>query len=187
MYAVLKVQTGFCEQKRGVKRVKKDVAMHITVIAVGKLKEKEYVSLCAEYEKRISRFAKMTLKEVSDFDCDADALAVNKEGAEIIKALPKSAYVVVCDPAGAPLSSEGLAEKLTSLGNCGESEVCFVIGGSCGVSDEVSNHGAVIQNVVDTLRGATEVATNALEGMKVVDIIERIYAVRGPGTATARD
>ncbi len=137
MYAVLKVQTGFCEQKRGIKRVKKDVAMHITVIAVGKLKEKEYVSLCAEYEKRISRFAKMTLKEVSDFDCDADALAVNKEGAEIIKALPKSAYVVVCDPAGAPLSSEGLAEKLTSLGNCGESEVCFVIGGSCGVSDEV--------------------------------------------------
>ena len=50
-----------------------------------------------------------------------------------------------------------------------------------------SNHGAVIQNVVETLRGSTEVATNALEGMKVVDIIERIYAVRGPGTATARD
>ncbi len=44
-----------------------------------------------------------------------------------------------------------------------------------------SNHGAVIENVVETIKGSMQVATNALEGMKVVDIIERIYKVRGPG------
>ncbi len=49
-----------------------------------------------------------------------------------------------------------------------------------------SNHGAVIENVVQTLQGNTEVATNALEGMKIVDIIERIYQVRGEGESTFR-
>jgi UDP-N-acetyl-2-amino-2-deoxyglucuronate dehydrogenase len=50
-----------------------------------------------------------------------------------------------------------------------------------GYKGSASNHGAVIENVIDTLYGETEVATNALEGMKIVDIIERVYAVRGPG------
>ncbi|TCO08414.1 Gfo/Idh/MocA family protein [Natronoflexus pectinivorans] len=50
-----------------------------------------------------------------------------------------------------------------------------------GYKGSASNHSAVIENVVETLNGNTEVATNALEGMKIVDIIERIYQVRGPG------
>ncbi|ASB49211.1 Gfo/Idh/MocA family protein [Alkalitalea saponilacus] len=50
-----------------------------------------------------------------------------------------------------------------------------------GYKGSASNHAAVIENVVETLNGNTEVATNALEGMKIVDIIERIYQVRGPG------
>lgn len=56
-----------------------------------------------------------------------------------------------------------------------------------GYKGSASNHAAVILNVVDTLRGTTEVATNALEGMKIVDIIERIYEVRGAGASVNRN
>lgn len=55
-----------------------------------------------------------------------------------------------------------------------------------GYKGSASNHAAVIDNVVQTLKGTTEVATNALEGMKIVDIIERIYEVRGPGPSVNR-
>jgi len=56
-----------------------------------------------------------------------------------------------------------------------------------GYKGSASNHGAVIENVVKTLKGEMHVATNALEGMKVVDIIERIYSVRGDGALTIRE
>jgi hypothetical protein len=44
-----------------------------------------------------------------------------------------------------------------------------------------NNHGFIIDNVVDTLKGRTTITTNALEGLKIVDIIERIYSLRGTG------
>ncbi len=111
--------------------------MHITVIALGKLKEKEYISLCNEYEKRISRYCKINIKELPDKDCDNDPLAIIKEGEEIIRCLPKGAYVIVCDVKGKALDSTELSKKLVSLGNASQSEVCFVIGASRGVSEEV--------------------------------------------------
>jgi predicted dehydrogenase len=55
-----------------------------------------------------------------------------------------------------------------------------------GYKGSAANHGAVIDNVVATLLGTTEVGTNAMEGMKIVDIIERIYEVRGDGTSVNR-
>lgn len=52
--------------------------------------------------------------------------------------------------------------------------------------DPAYNHGAVIENVVQTLQGNTGVGTNALEGMKIVDVIERIYQICGAGESTFR-
>lgn len=110
----------------------------ITIIAVGKLKRSEYKSLTDEFIKRISSYSKIQLIEIADEDCDANKLiAITKEGKGIIAKIPKSAYVIACDPKGQMLDSEGFAKKMQSIFNSSISDICFIIGGSAGLSEEV--------------------------------------------------
>lgn len=114
--------------------------MNITVICIGKLKEKFFKDACDEYIKRLGRYGKITVKELSEVQGNSGQDSV-KEGQAIIKALPKGAYIIPLCIEGTELSSPRLAEKISLLSISGTSEIAFIIGGSDGLSDEVKQKG----------------------------------------------
>lgn len=107
--------------------------MNITIVCVGKLKEKYWQDAAAEYLKRLGRFAKLSVAELPESKSDDKA----EESAEILNHIPKSAYVIALDAGGKRFSSEGLAEKISKLNVDGVSDICFIIGGSNGFDDNV--------------------------------------------------
>ena len=111
--------------------------MKFTVVAVGKLKERFWADACAEYLKRLQPYAKAAIVEIPDVDparAGGEAAAVEREGGAILKALPARSHVIALAINGKQRSSEGLAARIDELGLSGESEIAFVIGGSCGLS-----------------------------------------------------
>lgn len=114
--------------------------MRFTIVAVGKLKERFWAEACAEYLKRLQSYAKTTVLEVADVDpakAGGEAVGLRREGQAVLKTLPERAHVVLLAIDGKQRSSEGLAAHLDDLGVSGKGDIAFVIGGSCGVSDEV--------------------------------------------------
>ena len=114
--------------------------MRITVVAVGKLKERFWADACAEYLKRLKAYARVTVTEVADVDpgrAGGVAAARAKEGEAILAALPEAAHVVLMAIEGKQRSSEGLSRRLDELALSGRSDIAFVIGGSDGVSSAV--------------------------------------------------
>lgn len=117
--------------------------MRFTVVAVGKLKERFWTDACGEYLKRLQPYAKTSVIEVADVDparVGGEAAAVSREGEGILRALaglPDRARVVLLAIGGKARSSEGLSAHLDDLALSGTSDVAFIIGGSCGVSDAV--------------------------------------------------
>ena len=115
----------------------------ITLITVGKLKEKFYLSAAAEYEKRLKGFCRFSIVELPESRLpDAPSPAQIKNGldkeAEAIQAkIPKGAWFCVLTPEGKLLSSEALAQKLADVKNNGKNSVCFLIGSSFGIADSV--------------------------------------------------
>lgn len=110
----------------------------ITIIAVGKLKNDAYKTLTEDYLKRIYRFMKITLVEVSDRDCDGEGdAAVEKEGEDILKKIPSRSFVISCTPEGKTMDSVAFARRLQDIFNSSVSDICFIIGGSAGLSDKV--------------------------------------------------
>lgn len=118
--------------------------MNISVICVGKLKEKYWTQAVAEYAKRLSGYCSLDIVELKearlpDRAGPAEEQAVKEaEGAEILKRLRDNMYVITLEVKGKELSSEKLAEKIDSLAVGGRSNIAFVIGGSLGLSEEVS-------------------------------------------------
>ena len=114
--------------------------LKITIVAAGKLKEKFWVLACEEYLKRLQSYVKVKVVETSDFDpakSGGVTAATNKESSLICSAIPESAYCILLDVGGELLSSEGISSRLDKLSVDGRSEICFVIGGSCGVNEDV--------------------------------------------------
>ncbi|MBU5676369.1 23S rRNA (pseudouridine(1915)-N(3))-methyltransferase RlmH [Alkaliphilus sp. MSJ-5] len=117
--------------------------MNITIISVGKLKEKYLKQGIEEYTKRLSRYTKLNLVEVPDEKAPEnlsnaeEQIVKNKEGEGILKHIKEGTYVIALDLKGKMLSSEELADKLQNLGITGNSNIAFIIGGSLGLSDEV--------------------------------------------------
>ena len=117
--------------------------MKITVLCVGKIKEKFFADAIKEYSKRLSRYCKLEIVEVADEKTPdgASDLVVSqikdKEAERMEKYLPDSAYVIALAIEGKMLSSEQLAGKINQLGVGGESHIQFIIGGSLGLSDKV--------------------------------------------------
>lgn len=114
--------------------------MKITLICVGKLKEKFWVQACAEYLKRLSAYARVDVCEVADIDpakAGGEAAAREKEGAAILARCPADAHCVLLAIEGTQRSSEALSARLDELTVQGTSSFAFVIGGSYGVSDQV--------------------------------------------------
>lgn len=117
--------------------------MKITILAVGKIKEKYLKDAIAEYSKRLSRYCKLELIEVSDEKTPEQASAAvedairEKEGERLLKYIKDDAFVVTLEIKGKQLTSEELADKIEKLGIAGESQIVFVIGGSIGLSGTV--------------------------------------------------
>ena len=117
--------------------------MNINIICVGKLKEKYLRDASAEYEKRLSRYCRVQIRELKEARLAENASPAEEEavkteeGKSILKALSSSSFVIVLDIGGKELSSDQLAEKIGSLATTGESTVNFIIGGSLGLSEEV--------------------------------------------------
>ena len=117
--------------------------MKITLITVGKIKEKYLKDAIAEYSKRLSKYCKLTVIEVADEKTpDQASEAVEnsirtKEGERILKHIKEDMYVITLEIGGKMLSSEELSAKLEELGLKGKSNVAFVIGGSIGLGEEV--------------------------------------------------
>ncbi len=117
--------------------------LRITVVCVGKLKEKYFADAVVEYGKRLSRYCRLEIKEAADEKTPDGASAAeeeqikSREGGRILKNIRDDDYVIALAIEGKQLSSPELADKLVRLANAGQSQLVFVIGGSLGLSDEV--------------------------------------------------
>ena len=117
--------------------------MKITICCVGKVKEKFYCQAIDEYSKRLSKYCKLEIKEVADEKTpDSASDNVNrmikaKEGERLLSCIKDDMYVIALAIDGKMLDSVELSEKIASLGISGKSNICFVIGGSLGLSLQV--------------------------------------------------
>ncbi len=114
--------------------------MNITVVAVGKLKERFWVDACAEYAKRLSAYAHVRIVEIPDVDparAGGVERAREREGAGILAALPDRTHVILLAIEGKQRTSVEFSQRLDDLALSGASDIAFVIGGSDGTSAEV--------------------------------------------------
>lgn len=117
--------------------------MNITIVSVGKLKEKYLKMGIDEYVKRLGGYAKMDLIEVPDEKApeqlsDAEMEIVKKkEGERILSKISPDTYVIALAINGKMKTSEQMAADLESLMTYGKSKIAFVIGGSLGLHDDV--------------------------------------------------
>lgn len=111
----------------------------ITLLAMGKLKEKFYLSAAAEYEKRLKGYCRFQIIELPEFRLPEDpspaeiAAGLEKEAESILSKIPKGAWFCVLTPEGKTVSSETLAEKMRDVKLSGKSSACFLIGSSFGM------------------------------------------------------
>lgn len=117
--------------------------MKLTLLGVGKVKEKYLRDAIAEYAKRLGRYCKLEIREVADEQTPDGASAAEEEqikrieGERLLRQIRETDYVIALAIDGDSPDSVELAAKLESLGVQGISSLVFVIGGSLGLSDEV--------------------------------------------------
>lgn len=117
--------------------------MKISLLTVGKIKEKFYTQAIDEFSKRLGRYCKLEIIEVADektpdnASAAVDAQIRQKEGERLFRYIREDAYVIALAIDGRMLSSEELAKKLEMLGVSGTSHIQFIIGGSLGLSPQV--------------------------------------------------
>ncbi len=117
--------------------------MKITLVTVGKIKEKYLEAAISEYSKRLSRYCRLEIIQTPDEktpDGAGEALECQireKEGERILANIREGAYVIALSIEGKALSSEEFSEFMENLGVRGKSHIQFVIGGSLGLSESV--------------------------------------------------
>ena len=137
------MQQGRCMNFLSVRHRRIKESMKITIITVGKIKEKYLKDAIAEYSKRLSRYCKLEILEVADEKTPDGASEIveenirEKEGERILKLIKEDAYVITLEISGKMLTSEELADRIETLGIQGKSHLVFVIGGSIGLGREV--------------------------------------------------
>ncbi len=115
----------------------------ITVLCVGRLKEPYLTAACAEYQKRLQTLCKLQIVELpaqklpDDPNDSQIRQALDKEGAGILDKIPAGAAVVALCIEGKQMDSERFSRLLSDYATAGKDKVCFVIGGSFGLSDAV--------------------------------------------------
>lgn len=117
--------------------------MKVTIVCVGKLKEKYWREAIAEYSKRLSRYMKLEIIELADekapesMSLAQEAEVKEKEGLRILKNIREEAFAVALAVEGKMLSSEELADFMAKKEVGGVSHMVFIIGGSLGLSPAV--------------------------------------------------
>ena len=117
----------------------------ITLIAMGKMKEKFYLSAAAEYEKRMKGYCQFKILELPESrlpenPSPAEIVAgLEKEADLILTKIPKGAWFCVMTPEGKLINSETLADKLSAVKNSGKSSACFLIGSSFGMAQRIKD------------------------------------------------
>lgn len=123
--------------------------MKITIITVGKIKEKYFTAAIDEYAKRLSKYCNMTMIEVPDEKAPENlsnkemVQIKDKEGERILSKVKDTQYVITLEIKGKQSTSEEFSDQLSLLGLGGQSDIVFIIGGSLGLSEQVtrrSNH-----------------------------------------------
>jgi 23S rRNA (pseudouridine1915-N3)-methyltransferase len=127
-----------------ISEIRYTASMKITILCVGKIKEKYFRDAIAEYEKRLGRYCKLEIVEVADEKTPDGASGAEeqqirrKEGERLLKYLEgKNCYVIALAINGKMLDSVALSEKVSDLMVKGNSHIVLVIGGSLGIADEV--------------------------------------------------
>ncbi|MBF0710046.1 MULTISPECIES: 23S rRNA (pseudouridine(1915)-N(3))-methyltransferase RlmH [unclassified Gemella] len=118
--------------------------MKISIVCIGKIKEKFYKDAINEYLKRLSAYTKLNIIELNDEKVKNEneseiKLAMDKEGKNILSKIKDGQFLVTLEILGNNFSSEELASKINFLALQGSSDIVFVIGGSYGLSDEVKS------------------------------------------------
>lgn len=114
--------------------------LSIDIICVGKLKEKFFLDAVNEYRKRLSAYCKLNIHELAEIAVKNEAeiaKALESEGEAITSKIPKDAYVIAMCVEGELVSSEKLSERISNLAVQGKSKLCFLIGGSNGISEKI--------------------------------------------------
>ena len=115
----------------------------VTILCVGKLKEKFYIDAAAEYVKRLQRHCKLELIELSEQRLPDDPSpaeiqkALRAEGDAIRERLPKGGAVIALCIEGKPCSSEELSRRMAEFGVQGKTQLTFLIGGSVGLDEDL--------------------------------------------------
>ena len=151
--------------------------MNVSIVTVGKLKEKYLKQGIAEYTKRLGPFAKVEVIEVSDEKApenlsDTEMLQVKKaEGDRIMSKIPPDAHVIALAIEGKMKTSEQLARDLDQLATYGKSKIAFVIGGSLGLSDDV------LKRANDTLSFSKMTFPHQLMRLILVEQVYRAFKI----------
>ena len=117
--------------------------MQYSILCVGKLKEKYFVDAVREYEKRLSRYGRLTIQEVPDEKTkDGASFALEqqireKEGERLLSCIKDTMYVIALDLKGKEYDSVMFSNNLESLMLNGKSHIAFIIGGSLGLAPSV--------------------------------------------------
>ena len=115
----------------------------VTLICIGKLKEKFYIQAAQEYEKRLGAYCRFHLLELPEYKLPEDpspaqiAAGLDKEAEQIVAKIPKGAWFCIWTPEGKMLSSEELAVQIKDVKLSGKSSACFLIGSSYGISPKI--------------------------------------------------
>ncbi len=119
--------------------------MNISIIAVGKIKEKYIQEGIREFSKRLSRYCSLNIIEVDDERAPENLsqkemeIVKSKEGDKILAKIPQNSFIISLEIKGKQISSEELSKKMEDLMIDGINHITFIIGGSLGLSDEVIN------------------------------------------------
>ena len=117
--------------------------MRVTILTVGKIKESYLRDAIKEYAKRLGKYCKLEILEVTDkktpdsLSATAAELVRKKEGERLLKSLPKDAYIITLEISGKQLTSEEFSQKIENLAVQGVSHLVFVIGGSLGLGQNI--------------------------------------------------
>ena len=119
--------------------------MNVTILAVGKIKEKFLSDAIDEYSKRLGRYCRLEIIRVKDdptpdnpTDKERD-IVLKREGERLIEKIPKGAYIIPLCIEGKQKSSEEFAKIMSDIPSGGKSEVVFIIGGSMGLWDRIKD------------------------------------------------
>ncbi|HWR38883.1 MAG TPA: 23S rRNA (pseudouridine(1915)-N(3))-methyltransferase RlmH [Patescibacteria group bacterium] len=151
--------------------------MRITIVGVGKIKEKYLTAGIQEYQKRLGPFCRLEIVEVSeermpDNPAPAEKVqALDKEGERILKALRPGTCLMVLDVAGTLISSEELAAKLEEKALAGQSDLTFVIGGAFGLAK------AVVAAAKERISFSRMTFTHQMIRMMLVEQVYRAFKI----------